>query len=202
MARKNFKAEEIIQHLRTVELEEDKGHTLEESAKKVGVTPQTIIRWRKEYGGLRVDQAKRLKELEGDMPASARTTVVPSDSGSGGLAEARNMKEEDARALVERWADEMERCMTGLEAQGLLVEGAVRVVAVGDASSGTPALNVKLAPGDAVAQNALLCIVAPVRASSLPVSGNANAAPGLAIEATWGPNKSGFVRADAGASGP
>ena len=47
MARKNFKAEEIIQHLRTVELEEGKGHTLEESAKKVGVTPQTIIRWRK-----------------------------------------------------------------------------------------------------------------------------------------------------------
>lgn len=39
MARKNFKAEEIIQHLRTVELEEGKGHTLEESAKKVGVTP-------------------------------------------------------------------------------------------------------------------------------------------------------------------
>ena len=66
MARKNFKAEEIIQHLRTVELEEGKGHTLEESAKKVGVAPQTIIRWRKEYGGLRIDQAKRLKELEAE----------------------------------------------------------------------------------------------------------------------------------------
>jgi len=66
MGRKNFKAEEIIQHLRTVELEEGKGLKLEECAKKVGVTAQTIIRWRKEYGGLRVDQAKRLKELEAE----------------------------------------------------------------------------------------------------------------------------------------
>jgi len=38
--------------------------SLEEASRKVGVTPQTIIRWRKEYGGLRVDQAKRMKELE------------------------------------------------------------------------------------------------------------------------------------------
>ena len=64
MGRKHFKAEEIIQHLRTVELEVGKGLKLEEAAKKIGLTPQTIIRWRKEYGGLRVDQAKRLKELE------------------------------------------------------------------------------------------------------------------------------------------
>lgn len=66
MGRKHYKAEEIIQHLRTVEIEEGKGTSLEESARKVGVTPQTIIRWRKEYGGLRVDQAKRLKELEAE----------------------------------------------------------------------------------------------------------------------------------------
>ena len=66
MGRKHHKAEEIIQHLRTVELEEGKGHSLEEASKKVGVTPQTVIRWRKEFGGLRVDQAKRLKELEAE----------------------------------------------------------------------------------------------------------------------------------------
>lgn len=40
--------------------------SLDEASRKVGVTPQTIIRWRKEYGGLRVDQAKRLKELEAE----------------------------------------------------------------------------------------------------------------------------------------
>lgn len=66
MGRKHFKPEEIIQHLRTVEIEEGKGLKLEEAARKVGVTPQTIIRWRKEFGGLRVDQAKRLKELEAE----------------------------------------------------------------------------------------------------------------------------------------
>lgn len=66
MARKHFKAEEIIQHLRTVEIEQGKGSTLEEAAKKIGVTIQTVIRWKNEYGGLRVDQAKRMKELEAE----------------------------------------------------------------------------------------------------------------------------------------
>jgi putative transposase len=64
MARRRFTAEEIIQNLRTVEIEQGRGATLEEAARKVGITPQTLVRWRKEYGGLKVDQAKRLKELE------------------------------------------------------------------------------------------------------------------------------------------
>ena len=64
MPRKKHSAEEIIQHLRTVEIEQGKGTSLEEAARKVGVTLQTVIRWRNEYGGLKVDQAKRLKELE------------------------------------------------------------------------------------------------------------------------------------------
>ena len=64
MPKKRYSPEEIIQHLRTVEIEEAKGTTHEEAARNVGVVPQTIVRWKKEYGGLRVDQAKRLKELE------------------------------------------------------------------------------------------------------------------------------------------
>ena len=64
MPRKKHCAEEIIQHLRTVEIEQGRGLTLEECARKVGVTLQTVIRWRNEYGGMKVDQAKRLKELE------------------------------------------------------------------------------------------------------------------------------------------
>lgn len=47
-----------------MEIEQGRGATLEEAARKVGITPQTLVRWRKEYGGLKVDQAKRLKELE------------------------------------------------------------------------------------------------------------------------------------------
>ena len=64
MAKKRFTPEEIIQHLRTVEVEQSRGAKLDEAARKVGVCLQTLIRWRKEYGGLKVDQAKRLKELE------------------------------------------------------------------------------------------------------------------------------------------
>ena len=64
MPRKRYSPEEIIQHLRTVEIEQGRGTKLEEAAKKVGVSLQTIIRWRNEFGGLKVDQAKRLKELE------------------------------------------------------------------------------------------------------------------------------------------
>jgi len=66
MARKKHTPEEIIQHLRTLEIEQAKGTSLEEASRKIGVSTQTLIRWRAEYGGLRVDQAKRLKELEGE----------------------------------------------------------------------------------------------------------------------------------------
>ncbi len=64
MARKRYTAEEIISHLRTVEIETAKGLGLVDACRKLGVTEQTYYRWKKEYGGLRVDQAKRLKGLE------------------------------------------------------------------------------------------------------------------------------------------
>ena len=64
MARKRFGAEQIIGKLREAEVELAKGRTVGQVCKKLGVTEQTYYRWRKEYGGLRVDQAKRLKELE------------------------------------------------------------------------------------------------------------------------------------------
>ena len=64
MARKRFTAEQIIPKLREAEVLISQGKTQELAAKKLGVSVQTLIRWRKEYGGLRTDQAKRLKELE------------------------------------------------------------------------------------------------------------------------------------------
>jgi len=62
--RKRHTAEQIIGKLREAEVELAQGKTTSEVCKKLGVTEQTYYRWRKEYGGLRVDQAKRLKELE------------------------------------------------------------------------------------------------------------------------------------------
>ena len=64
MARKRHTAEEIIGKLRAVEVELAKGQSASQACRKIGVTEQTYYRWRKEYGGLRLDQAKRLKELE------------------------------------------------------------------------------------------------------------------------------------------
>ncbi len=64
MGRKRHTAEQIIAKLREAEVALAKGQTLAEVVRKLGISEQTYYRWRKEYGGLRVDQAKRLKELE------------------------------------------------------------------------------------------------------------------------------------------
>tara|TARA_B100001971_G_scaffold127849_1_gene117826 strand:- start:404 stop:682 length:279 start_codon:yes stop_codon:yes gene_type:complete len=64
MARKRYSAEQIIKKLREAEVLQAQGQTVEQVVRQLGVTDQTYYRWRKEYGGLKVDQAKRLKELE------------------------------------------------------------------------------------------------------------------------------------------
>ena len=57
-------AEQIIAKLREAEIELAKGQKTADVIRRLGITEQTYYRWRKEYGGLRVDQARRLKELE------------------------------------------------------------------------------------------------------------------------------------------
>ena len=64
MVRKAFKAEQIIGKLREAEVLLSQGSTVGEASRKLGITEQTYYRWRKEYSGMRVEQAKRLKELE------------------------------------------------------------------------------------------------------------------------------------------
>jgi putative transposase len=64
MARTRYTAEEIICHLRTVEIEAGKGIGIADACRKLGITEQTYYRWKNEDGGLRVEQAKRLKGLE------------------------------------------------------------------------------------------------------------------------------------------
>ena len=62
--RKTFTAEQIINKLREAEVFISQGLTVGEASRKTGITEQTYYRWRKEYGGMRVEQAKKLKELE------------------------------------------------------------------------------------------------------------------------------------------
>ncbi len=64
MGRKHHTPEQIIRKLREAEVELAKGQSTAEVARKLGIAEQTYYRWRREYGGLRLDQAKCLKELE------------------------------------------------------------------------------------------------------------------------------------------
>ena len=64
MGRKRFTAEQIINMLREAEVLLNQGSTVGEVCRKLGVSEQTYYRWRKDYGGMRMDQAKRLKEPE------------------------------------------------------------------------------------------------------------------------------------------
>ena len=61
---KKFTAEQIIGKLRDAEVGLTQGKTVPKVVRKLGVTEQTYYRWKREYGGLRTDQAKRLKDLE------------------------------------------------------------------------------------------------------------------------------------------
>ena len=64
MARKRYTAEQIIGHLRQAEIPISEGKTVAEVVRELGVSEQTYYRWRKEYGGMEVEQLRRLKELE------------------------------------------------------------------------------------------------------------------------------------------
>jgi len=64
MRKKEFTPEQIITMLREAEVLISQGATAAEVVRKLGITEQTYYRWRREYGGMRIEQAKRLKELE------------------------------------------------------------------------------------------------------------------------------------------
>lgn len=64
--KRKYSPEQVVKLLRDIEIEQGKGLSQEDACRKAGITLQTFYRWRKEYGGLQVDQARRLKELESE----------------------------------------------------------------------------------------------------------------------------------------
>jgi putative transposase len=64
MSKKRYKPEEIVSKLRQVDVLTSQGQTVSQAIRSIGVTEVTYYRWRQEYGGLKSDQVKRLKELE------------------------------------------------------------------------------------------------------------------------------------------
>ncbi len=64
MGRKRFTPEQIINHLREAEIHLSRGQTVKAVCRQLGISEQTYYRWRREYGGMKISQARRLKELE------------------------------------------------------------------------------------------------------------------------------------------
>ena len=64
MARKSYKPEEIVAKLRQVDVLITQGQNVADAIRQIGVSEVTYYRWRQEFGGLKLEQAKRLKELE------------------------------------------------------------------------------------------------------------------------------------------
>jgi len=75
MARRSYSPEQIIKELREAEVLLSQGFTVSEVTRKIGVTEQTYYRWRREYCGMRIEQVKRLKELEKENVRLKRLVV-------------------------------------------------------------------------------------------------------------------------------
>ena len=74
-ARKKYSPEQIVAILRQIEVEVANHKPIGQACREAGITEQTYYRWRKEYGGLKLDQARRLKELERENPRLNRVVA-------------------------------------------------------------------------------------------------------------------------------
>ena len=93
MPKKRHKAEEIVAKLRQVEVLSAQGQSMAEAIRSIGVTEVTYYRWRSEYGGLKGDQVKRLKELEAENTRLRRAVsdltlekLILKEAASGAVA--------------------------------------------------------------------------------------------------------------------
>ena len=94
MASRRRTPEQIIAKLREAEVGLAQGQTVAQVCKAIGVTEQTFYRWRNEYGGLKLDQVKRLKQLEKENTRLRRAVADPTVD---------NQILKEAQALIEQW---------------------------------------------------------------------------------------------------
>ena len=157
------------------------------------------------------DVVPETHDVRGDVVPDAGSSARPDQSpyayvarrphAAVGLVGAHFMSDADAARIVDRVADDLEACARRVEQRGELASGAVQLVAVTGSRGTAEVTDLRLAPGGPVAANALECIVAPLRATTLPAANKAGV-PALAIEATWGPAARGDGGAEADASRP
>ena len=120
-------------------------------------------------------------------PGEGYVYIAKRPLGAVALAEARGMSDEIASRAVDHLADALDTCATDLGRRGKLVDGAARVVVMIGNDGTVAGLNVKLSPGSAVAANAILCLITPLKLTTFPVVQADAGARGMAIESTWGP---------------
>jgi hypothetical protein len=82
MPRKRYTTEQIINHLREAEVLLSQGQRVGEICRRFGIAEQTYYRWRREYGGLKIDQAKRLKDLEQENIEDDKSKIVSDPSAN------------------------------------------------------------------------------------------------------------------------
>ena len=87
MSKKRYMPDQIVNLLREADVLISQGKTVAQASNQIGVTEQTYYRWRKEHGGLKVDQAKRLKELEREN-ARLKTLLADAELDKAILREA------------------------------------------------------------------------------------------------------------------
>ena len=105
MSKKKFDAGQIIGYLRAIEISLGKGKTAGEACREIGITEQAYYRWRKEYGGMQISQAKRLKDLEKLFPKAeeilGKVDILVNNAGITRDGLAMRMKDEDWLAVID-----------------------------------------------------------------------------------------------------
>jgi hypothetical protein len=137
----------------------------------------------------------RAGESQGDAGAKqdAYAFVARRPMGFVALSREEGLGAEIAAGAVGHLADSLDACAMGLARSGKLVDGAVRVSASIAPDGSVVVTHVTVAPGDAVAANALLCVIAPLKMITF-APGDAKTARGIAIDASWGPPAVGPAR--------
>jgi len=105
------------------------------------------------------------------------------------LAREAGLGTEAGAATAEHLADAMDACATNLAAKGKLVDGAIRIEATIARDGSVAVSHVTVAPGDAVAANAILCVMAPLKMTTFSAAREDAGARSFAIDATWGPGQ-------------
>ena len=107
MPMKRYKPKQIVALLRQIEVEMANGKTTPQACKEAEITVQTFYRWRKEFGGLKLDQAKRLKELERERQVEAAGSgAFSGQAGSEGYRGGKLLSPERRRTAVEHACQE------------------------------------------------------------------------------------------------